>query len=103
MDENLSLFKYSMTQLKYLFKNTPFLEVGREFGGNMPVIEVKDTAEFLDVCNKLRLLVEYNYNPETGKVRFSANYGGRLLRNEISVEELKKVVDRLVELRESVV
>ncbi|WP_461866257.1 hypothetical protein [Thermococcus sp.] len=97
------LFQFSIRELKRLFKNAPFLEVEENFEKELPVIRVKSTEEFLDVCDKLNLLVEYVLNKESRMVRFSTSYQGRLLVNEISLDELSTLINRMREIKESVI
>ncbi|MBO8174410.1 MAG: hypothetical protein H0Z18_04045 [Thermococcus sp.] len=95
-------FKYSMRELKRLFPNTPFLEVKmQELEGDE--VKVKSLEEFIDVCDKLRLLVEYSIDEENGSVRFLTKYQGRTLVYETGIDELYKAVNRIRELKESVV
>ncbi|ADT84045.1 hypothetical protein [Thermococcus barophilus] len=95
-------FKYSMRELKRLFPNTPFLEVKmQELEGDE--VRVKSLEEFIDVCDKLRLLVEYSVDDENGSVRFLTKYQGRTLVYEIDINEFYKAVSRIRELKESVV
>lgn len=95
-------FKYSIKELKRLFSNTPFLEVKiQELRGDE--VKVKSLEEFVDVCDKLRLLVEYSTDKESGDVRFLTRYQGRTLVYEIGIDELYEAVNRIRELKESVV
>ncbi|NPA48171.1 MAG: hypothetical protein GXO14_05970 [Thermococci archaeon] len=95
--------KYIMQQLKRVFKDVPFLEVEEESHSDSPssAVAVKDTGEFLDVCNKLRLLVEYSFHRGQRTVRFVASYGNRLFVHELDIDSLYSKVERLVEMAES--
>ncbi len=101
--EDEYLFQFSIRELKRLFKNAPFLEVEENFEKELPIIRVRSTEEFLDVCDKLNLLVEYVLNKETRIVRFSTSYQGRLLVNEITLDELSTLINKMREIKESVI
>ncbi len=97
--------KYIMQQLKRIFKDIPFLEVEETSHASIAreALVVKDTGEFLDVCNKLKLLVEYSFQGESRMMRFVASYGSRLFIHEIDLDSLYEKVERLVEIAESTV
>ncbi len=93
--------KYIMQQLKRIFKDIPFLEVEESSHVPSSSLIVKDTGEFLDVCNKLKLLVEYSFHKDQRIMRFVASYGNRLFVHELDIDSLYNKVERLVEIAES--
>lgn len=96
-----SLFKYAIGELKRLFPNAPFLGIREEKSGN--AVEVDSLEELLDVCDKLRLLLEYYLDEESGRAVFITSHGGRLFVHECEVRELYNEVARIKELKENVV
>ena len=73
----------------------------QELEGNE--VKVRHLEEFIDVCDKLRLLIEYSIDEESGNVRFLTKYQGRTLIYETDADELYKAVNKIRELKESVV
>jgi len=86
--------KYSVNELKRLFPHIPFLEINEpEF--TRDEIRVKSLEEFMNACDRLKLLVGYSLDIENGKARFLTTYQGTLLVIEITAEELYKATNRL--------
>jgi len=103
IDSDSMKIKYIMQQLKRIFKDTPFLEVERASHEGSPsgAVVVKDTGEFLDVCNKLKILVEYSIDRKQRTMKFVASYRNRLFVHELGIDSLYNKVERLVEVAES--